>query len=108
MAPTLESKGSKLMNGTEQELFPAQVGLEHYSLKAFFDKLVAGDEIILRVYDFDDEELVEKRYITDLIQGLQQNPIRLVNWIPSSSFRVTCQQVHGVNKTITWALYTPS
>lgn len=106
MVLELENNDSLLMNGTEQELFPAQVGLKHYTLKAFFDKLVAGDEILLRVYDFDEEESLEKRYRTDFIQGLQQDPIRLVNWIPSSSFRVTCQQVLGVNKTITWALYT--
>lgn len=105
MAPTLVDSNELLMNGTEQPLFPSQVGLKHYSTKIFFDEMVLGDEIIIRVYDLDEFGTVEKIYRTERVQGLQKSN-RLINWIPSSSYRVTCQQVTGTSKTITWALYT--
>ncbi len=93
------------MNGTEQELFPSQIGLKHYSTKIFFDEMIQGDEIVLRVYDFVEFAGVEKIYRTEMVQGVQKSN-RLVNWIPSSSYRVTCEQVSGSLKTITWSLYT--
>jgi len=95
-----------LMNGTPQNLFPSQVGLKHYSTKIFFDELISGDEILIRVYDDDPFASTEKKYRTTIVKGLQENPEILVNWIPSSSYRVTCQQISGTNKTITFALYT--
>ena len=94
-----------LMNGTEQELFPSQVGLKHYTVKMFFDQMVLGDEIMVRVYDKDEFAGVEKIYRIERVSGVQQSN-RLFNWIPSSSFRITCEQVTGPPKTITWALYT--
>ncbi len=106
MALELVDNDELFMNGTEQELFPAQVGLKHYSTKIFFDELVTGDEILLRVYDLDEFAATEKKYRTVQIQGVQINPEILVNWMPSSSYRVTCEQIIGSNKTITWALYT--
>jgi len=106
MALELVDNDELLMNGTEQELFPSQVGLKHYSTKIFFDELVMGDEILLRIYDLDEFAATEKKYRTVPIQGAQVNPEILVNWMPSSSYRVTCEQIVGINKTITWALYT--
>jgi len=95
-----------LMNGTEQDLFLSQVGLKHYSTKIFFDEIVSGDEILIRVYDEDPFTSTEKKYRTTIVRGLQKNPETLVNWMPSSSYKVTCQQISGTNKTITFALYT--
>ena len=106
MVLELADNNSLLMNGTEQDLFLSKVGLKHYSTKIFFDTLVAGDEIIIRVYDEDVNSASEKKYRTAEVVGLQTNPENLINWMPSSSYRVTCQQITGTNKTITWALYT--
>lgn len=106
MALELVTSGSLLMNGTEQDLFPSQIGLLHYSTKIFFDELVNGDEITIRVFDEDVDTSTEKIYRTTSIQGVQLNPEVLINWMPSSSYRVTCQQTVGSNKTITFALYT--
>jgi len=106
MALELEDNDELLMNGSEQNLFASQVGLKHYSTKIFFDELVTGDEIILRIFDFDEFAGVEKLYRSVPIQGLQPTPETLVNWMQSSSYRVTCEQISGTNKTITWALYT--
>lgn len=104
MAIEVVDKGSLLMNGSEQDLFPSQTELLNYSTKIFFDELITGDEIVIRVYDLDEETLTEKIYRIDRVTGLQSSS-RLVNWIPSSSYRVTVQQVTGVFRTITWALY---
>ncbi len=94
-----------LMNGTEQDLFPSQIGLKNYATTIFFDELVAGDEITIRVYKLDKFAGVEKIYRTTFIQGPLTDPNIEVNWIPTGSYRVTCQQTLGViNKTITWEL----
>ncbi len=93
-----------LMNGTEQNLFSSQVALKHYQTNVFFDELVGGDEILVRVYIEDKFAALEKRYRTEIVRGLQDNPARLANWLPTGSYRVTAQQIAGVNKTITWEL----
>jgi len=107
MALTLEANNSLLMNGSEQELFPVTTeGLKHYSTKVFFHNLVSGDEILIRVYDEDPNGPTQRRYRTTPVEGLLKDPEILVNWIPSSAYRVTCQQITGPFKTITWALYS--
>ncbi|MCZ6583049.1 MAG: hypothetical protein O6761_07770 [Thaumarchaeota archaeon] len=93
-----------LMNGTPQDLFPSQVDLKHYTTKIFFDELVSDDEIIIRVFDLDKFSAVEKQYRKTIIRGLQESPGTIINWIPSGSFRVSCQQISGTNKTITFEL----
>ena len=109
MALILADKGSQLMDGTEQNLFSSQTVLLHYSTSVFFDTLVAGDEILLRVYVKDEQTGGEKKYRTVPIEGIQINSATIVNWITTSSYRVTAQQItQGVGgfKTITWARYT--
>jgi len=106
MALELVLSDALLMNGSQQDLFPSQIGLKHYSTKIFFDELAAGDEILIRVFDLDENAAIEKEYRTFPVEGPQTSPMQLVNWIPSSSYRVTCEQVSGSFKTITFALYT--
>lgn len=99
--------GELLMNGSEQNLFPSEVGLKYYSTKVFFHNLVAGDEILVRIYSLDKFSAVERRYRTTHVEGLQQDPELEVNPISSESYRVTCQQItQGIGgfKTITWEL----
>lgn len=106
MALTLVSNGSQLMDGTEQNLFASQTTLIHYSTKIFLEDMVANDKITIKVYDIDVNDSTEKVYRTIKTVGVQDDPVVLVNWIQSSSYRVTCQQTSGTNKTITWALYS--
>ena len=95
-----------LMNGTEQDLFPSQVGLKNYATTIFFDELIPPDEITIRVYKFDKFAAVEKLYRSVLIQGLLTDPNVEINWLPTESYRVSCQQTVGTLKTITWELLT--
>lgn len=102
-------KDELLMDGNEQELFEQLTTLKHYSTKIFFDELEAGDEIIVKVLDLDDQDNMERQYRTYTIRGLQDSPESLINWIPSSGYRITCQQISegtGGFKTISWVLYT--
>ena len=108
MPPVLVDADELLMNGTEQPLFtPAsQIGLEYYSTNLFFDELISNDEIIIRVYGLDDFAGIEKKYRTVMIKGAQKDTFTIINPILVSTYRVTCQQVSGINKTITWGLFT--
>ena len=106
MVLVLDSSGSLLMDGTEQNLFSSQTILAHYSTKIFFHNLVANDKITVKVYDNDEDSSTERLYRTIYVVGVQDDPVMIINWIPSNSYRVTCEQTDGTNKTITWSLWT--
>lgn len=106
MALTLADSNELLMDGNEQDLFVKQTGLLQYETHIFFDTLTAGDEILIRVYIDDPKDTAERRYITVPVEGVQTNPAVVVNWLASSTYRVSCQQITGTNRTISWARYT--
>lgn len=95
----------KPMDGSEQELFVKQIPLKHYETHISFHELLSGDEIIVRVYS-DFSSILDVKYRTFIIQGLQENPIYIINWIPAEGYRVTAQQVEGSFKTISWELFS--
>lgn len=105
MALTTADQNKLLMNGNEQDLFVKQIGVKQYETHIFFDELVAEDEIIIRVYLDDPFDNAERRYRTTVIEGLQNNPATVVNWLASSTYRITCQQNIGPFKTISWVRY---
>lgn len=97
--------GELLMNGSDQPLFSPQTGpLRHYLTKIFFDELVEGDEIHVHIEDRDKFVGTNKKYITDIIRGSQENPEYYGVFIVSESYQVFCHQVTGTLKTITWEL----
>ena len=106
MALTLVDNNELLMDGNEQDLFVKQLALLQYETHIFFDTLTAGDEIIIRVYLDDKFDNMERRYITIPVEGSQTNPAYVVNWLASSTYRVTCQQISGTFRTISWERYT--
>jgi hypothetical protein len=106
MALTVEAFAQLVLDGTEQDLFVSQTTLAHYSTKIFFNALAANDEVIVRVYDFDEQNSVERIYRITTVVGVQVTPELLINWIPSTSYRVTVQQTNTTFKTISWALYS--
>ena len=105
MALILADNNELPMTGAEQDLFDKQIGLKQFETHIFFDQLVAGDEILIRVYLNDDFDTSERRYITVPVEGLQTNPAFVVNWLASTTYRVTCEQITGFNKTISWSRY---
>lgn len=102
MALTLADNNELLMDGTEQDLFVKQTTLQQYETHIFFDQLAAGDEIQIRVYIDDKFDNAERRYITVPVEGLQNNPAFVVNWLASSTYRVSLQQISGTFRTISW------
>lgn len=97
MTISLLDNNSQLMNGTEQDLFTSKTILQHYTLKIFFDSMVANDKITIRVYDEDINDSTEKLYREIEIVGVQDVPVVLINWIPSSGYRVSCEQTEAIN-----------
>ena len=65
--------------------------------------MAAGDEIIIRVFDLDKFAGIEKQNRKTIIRGVQESGT-IINWIPSGSFRVTCEQISGTFRTITFEL----
>ena len=105
MALTPADQNELLMDGNEQDLFVKQIGLKQYETHIFFDQLAAGDEIQIRAYLDDPFDNMERRYITVPVEGLQTNPAYVVNWLASTTYRVTCQQITGTFRTISWVRY---
>ena len=106
MAQQLAAFSELLMDGTEQDLFVKQTGIRQYETHIFFDELAAGDEILIRIYLDDKFNDAEKKYDTIPIAGLQINPAFVANWLPSSTYRVSCQQITGTFRTISWERWT--
>jgi len=109
MVLALLDKGEITMDGNEQELFAQVTGLKHYSTKIFFDELEAGDEIIVKVLDLDEQDNMERQYRTYPVEGAQASPESLINWMPSSGYRITCEQITqgtGGFKKLSWVLYS--
>lgn len=105
MALILADNNELIMDENEQDLFVKQIGLKQFETHIFFDKLAAGDEVLIRVYLDDPFTNTEKRYITVPVEGLQTNPAYVVNWLSSTKYRVTCQQITGTFRTISWVRY---
>lgn len=105
MALITADQNELLMNGAEQDLFVKQIGLKQFETHIFFDELAAGDEIQIRVYLDDPFDNAERRYITVPIEGLQANPAHVVNWLASSTYRISLQQITGTLRTISWVRY---
>ncbi len=105
MALTLADSDELLMDGNEQDLFVKQVVLKQYETHIFFDQLAAGDEILIRAYLDDPFDNQERRYITVPVEGLQTNPAFVVNWLASTTYRVSLEQITGTFRTISWARY---
>ena len=106
MALELADSNELLMDGNEQDLFAKEIGLKHCETHIFLDQLAAGDEILIRVYLDDPFDNAERRYITVPVEGLQTNPAHIVNWLTSTTYRVTLEQITGTFRTISWARYT--
>jgi len=106
MALIIADNDELSMNGTfEQDLFVKQTTLKQYETHIFFDDLQAGDEILIRVYLNDPFSNQEKRYLTIPVEGAQINPTYVVNWLASSTYRVSCEQISGNNRVISWVRY---
>ena len=106
MALEISLTGSLLMNGDEQDLFLNQSELLQYETKISFANLEAGDEIVIATYIKDEHGGSTLRYRTTHIEGQQTNPITVINWLATSIYRVSCEQITGTNRTINWALFT--
>jgi len=102
------ANGVKLMDGSEQTLF-IDGGLKHYATRIFFNELVAGDEIIVRVYDLNPSIPIEHTYRTVSIEGSQTDPAVEFNWLQSDHYRISCEQINqgvGGNKSISFKVFT--
>lgn len=94
------------LNGTEQNLFLSKTGLKKYSTAMFFTDMVPNDEMIVRVYILDKFNGVERKYLTDTIQGIDEQFIYFINWINTSQYRVTIQKISGSVLFAPFILYT--
>ena len=97
-----EFNGSKTMTGAEDNLFVSQTTLKHYATHVFLHNMTSTDTIIIRVYVKDVDTGVEKLFITATATGVQSDPDVFVPFLPTSSYRVTCEQTAGTNRAIPW------
>lgn len=94
--------GQTVMDGTEQNLFASQTTLQHYATWIFFDALLAGDIIRVKVYVNDEQDSVERVYDKYDVPGPVDDPAVFNPFVPTDSYRVTCEQIAGTNRTISW------
>ena len=97
-----EFNGSKTMTGAEDDLFASQTTLKHYATHIFLHNMTSTDVIIIRVYIKDVDTGVEKLYISPTTSGVQGDADVYVPFMPTSSYRVTCEQTAGTFRAIPW------
>lgn len=100
-----ESSGNVTMNGTEQNMFASQTTLKYYSTYVFLHNMASGDTITIKVYVQDKDATTERVYESRTVSDAQTKPAVFVPFLPTSSYRVTCQQTAGTNRVINWARY---
>jgi hypothetical protein len=95
--------GTTTMDGTEQAIFES-TELGEYSGYIFFDKMVSGDTIIIRIYvkDPNDINKTYKKWLEDSYSGALTTPaLRLEPIISKLGVKVTLQQSAGSYKQVT-------
>lgn len=100
-----EDSGNVTMNGTEQNMFASQTDLKYYSSYVFLHNMASGDTIRIRVYVKDVDDAVERVYEDQTASDAQTVPAIFIPFLPTSSYRVTCQQTAGTNRVVNWAKY---
>jgi len=93
--------GSTLMDGTEKTVFES-TELGEYSGYIFFDKMLAGDTIEIKVYIKDVNDDTYKLWVNDSYSGIQTNPaLRMEAIIAKVGVKVTLKQTAGTYRTVT-------
>ena len=102
MGLNFADKGTITTDGTEQELFAqvAQNGL--HSIKLHLDQMANGDILVVKLFNWDDQDGVERRHIKTTLNDLQDSPTSWWEFIASKRFRATVQLMSGTNFELSW------
>ncbi len=102
----VETEGSLLMDGSEQDLFnDAADNLKFHAFRIFLDAFQSGDEFIIRTYVWDTQSANYKLNVTKTITQVPTEKAAYVPPEPTKRFRVSIKQSAGTFRTITWARY---
>lgn len=95
------ANGEITTDGTEQDLFDITAD-KHFASWIFFDALLAGDTMSVRVYVQDTQDATERKYIDTEVAGAQASPAYFIPFIPTKNYRVSIQRTSATNRTISW------
>jgi len=73
-----------------------------FALWLFTHNMIAGDELLVKVFVKDENSGTMRRYQKYLLVGLQDNPAKYIPFVPTKQYRVTIQRLVGSDRTYTW------
>jgi len=92
MVLTLAQTGAIVItDNSETEVFNVS-SIKHYATWLHVNQMVAGDKLVIRVFVFDDQSSVQRKYLDVEIVGAQTVPAIFIPFVPSGQYRVTIQQ----------------
>lgn len=93
--------GSKLTDGTEQNLFDITAD-KHFALWLFTHNMLAGDTIQVRVNVKDQNTTTMRKYIDTAISDAQTKPAFFIPFVPTKQYKVSIQRTAGTDRTYTF------
>ena len=101
---TSVATGTKLTDGTEQNLFSdGGENFGYHMLKIYLDAMLAGDKIELRIYDWDTVAGAYKLFDLLTYQDAQTNQVAAyVPPIPMHRCQMSIKRTAGVDRSYNW------
>lgn len=96
------AKGETTSTGSEADLFAQVIAEGLHACKIHLDAMQAGDTIVIKVYNYDDQDAVERLFGVYTYTDAQSEPTFLFDFIPSTRYRVSLQRTAGSDRAISW------
>lgn len=102
-----ENIGTKLADGTEQELFtPRTNGPKFYFTNIFLHEMVDDDELEVKAFVWDTQNSVYRQYgETEILRDTQESKTLHIPSLPTKQYKITIKQTSGTFRNFSFAQY---
>ena len=100
-----EFNGTESISTPEKDFFAVTTGPRHFSSTIYLNEMVAGDTFTIRVYVFDTNAGVERKYDEFTYFGSQPEPAVFIPFLPTTQYRVSGQKGETPSRNFTWTRY---
>lgn len=102
MTLTFPASGTLTTTVSEADVFTQVIVTGLHACKIHLDLMQAGDTFVIRVYNYDDADSVERLFGIYTYSDIQAEPTTYFDFIPSTRYRITIQRTGGVDREISW------
>lgn len=96
------AKGETTSTASEADLFAQVTATGLHGCKIHLDAMLAGDTLVFKVYNYDDQDGAERLFGTYTYTGAQTEPTIFFDFIPSTRYKISIQRTGGVDRAVSW------